>query len=466
MRSILILLLSIFFISSQITADSTLTLAELWDIPIDKVEYKIAKSYQKGSIKVEEIYYQSRSFKGKPVRIFGYFCYPAKANKKLPAIIISHGGGGLANLGRTIGWAKHGYAVLSIDLPGQGEQRARSRSTGPDMDVYVLLRTKPDPTYNYLIHSVAAVRNGITFLTQRNMVDAERIGMVGLSWGGVNAIFTNGQDKRLKTAVNVFGAGYIPEGCTWQERFNVMSAKELGDWNQYIDPKNFLKTQHAPILFITGTNDHCYYLNTFQKSYAEVNSPKKLILIPNLRHKFLGYMQSIVIRWLDNKLKYDGSFPEVEMLSMFRKGKDKIIVPVKASGITKLKTATLYYANGGPSGWTNKKWKAIKGYFENGIYYFGIPTALISPEIVYYVTVKDIRGGAASTLVRSLFEVEMYKKRKTYALSSPIKQINIHESPLSILGFEKMPEFSRLHFSKPEQTYRIISTKPEQAKNL
>ncbi|MBU1026187.1 MAG: alpha/beta fold hydrolase, partial [Candidatus Margulisbacteria bacterium] len=243
MRIILIFLFSILFVSGQIAADSALTLSQLWDIPLDQVEYKIARSYQKGTIKVEEVYYQSRSFKGKPVRIFGYFCYPAKAKGKLPTILISHGGGGLAELGNTINWAKYGYAVLSIDLPGHGEKRARSRSTGPDMDVSVLLRTKPDPTYNYLIHSVAAVRNGITFLTQRDMVDTDRIGMVGLSWGGVNAILTNGQDKRLKTAVNVFGAGYIPEGCTWQERFNIMSADELGAWNQYIDPKNFLKTQ-------------------------------------------------------------------------------------------------------------------------------------------------------------------------------------------------------------------------------
>ena len=36
--------------------------------------------------------------------------------------------------------------------------------------------------------------------------------MIGLSWGGVLTILTNGQDERLKAAVNVFGAGYIPEG--------------------------------------------------------------------------------------------------------------------------------------------------------------------------------------------------------------------------------------------------------------
>ena len=456
MRLILGLVTLIIFFSTQASCFPSRDLKNLWDIPLNPVQYEIIDSYRQGSIQVEEVYYQSRSYKGKPVEIFGYFCYPLKAIEKLPAILLVHGGGGTAHLGRTISWANRGYAVLTIDLPGRGEQRWSSRSTGPDMDVPVLLRTKPDPSYNYLVHAVAAARNGITFLTQRIEVDPERIGMVGLSWGGVITLLTNGQDKRLETAVNVFGAGYIPEGCTWQDRFDVMTKEELNRWYSYIDPKNFLKSQHAPILFITGTNDHCYYLPTFQKSYEEVSVPKKLIIIPNLRHRFLPYMQRIVWNWLDNKLKSGGSFPKITLLPIFKKGESKLIVPAMASAASYITKATLYYTEGEPSRWTKREWKSLDAYVEDGVYYFGIPTELIRPEVMFYVSAKDNHGSVTSTPIRSIFKVNVFRDEKTYAISSPIKKINIHEPPFQLLGFMKKLNFPQFFFSKETKSYHII----------
>jgi dienelactone hydrolase len=410
------------------------------------------------NVRVEEVYYLSRPYLGKPSKIFGYLCYPAKSDEKLPAILLVHGGGGSAHLGRTAEWAKRGYVVLSIDLPGKGEQRASSRSTGPDMDVPVLLRTNPDPSLNYLVHAVAATRNAITYLTQREEVDPERMGMVGLSWGGVITLLTNGQDKRLKAAVNVFGAGYIPEGCTWQDRFNVMTEEESKLWYSYIDPKNFLKTQHAPILFVSGTNDHCYYLPTFQKSYEEVTVPKKLVLIPNLRHQFLPYMQSIVWNWLDNKLKSGGSFPRVALHPFFKREDGKLIVPVTANAASSITKATMYYALGQPSRWTQKEWKSIDGHYEDGVWYFGIPPSLVQPEMMFFVSVKDNHGSVASTPVRSLFRVKLEEGENTYALSSPIRKINIHATPFQLLGNRSMPEIMRVFFSKENQTYNLIGS--------
>lgn len=456
MRIIIVLLTLMVLTAAQVSAFPSKELKTLWDIPLSHVNSHTAKVYNREGIHVEEVYYQSRSYQGEPVKIFGYFCFPAGARHKLPAILLVHGGGGSAHLGRTLDWARRGYAVLTIDLPGRGDQRWCSRSTGPDMDVPNLLLTKTNLQDNYLVHAVAAARNGITYLTQRKEVDPERIGMVGLSWGGVITLLTNGQDKRLKTAINVFGAGYIPEGCTWQDRFNVKTHEELARWYSYLDPKNFLKTQHASILFITGTNDHCYYLPTFQKSYDEVTVPKKLVLIPNLRHRFLPYMQRIAWNWLDNKLKYGGSFPEAKLLPVFEKGESKLIVPVIANAASYVTKATLYYTQGEPSRWTKRYWESIDGHFEDGIYYFGIPKSLIRPEMMFYVSVKDNHGSVTSTPIRSIFKVKMFRGEETYAVSSPIQQINIHEPPLQLLGFIKNLEFPKVFFSKETKSYHLV----------
>jgi len=456
MRIILFLLVLSFSINPAHSIPN-FDIKSLWEIPLQPVKYQLFKTYNSGSIKVEELYYQSRSYKDRTVNIFGYLCYPRASKAKLPAILLVHGGGGTASLGRAVSWAKRGYVVLTIDLPGHGDKRLASRSGGPDMDVPILLRTYPDPSYNYLVHAVAATRNGITLLSDRKEVDPKRIGMVGLSWGGVITLLTNGQDDRLKTAINVFGAGYIPEGCTWGTRFENMSEEEINRWYSLIDPKNFLKSQHAPILFLTGTNDHCYYLPTFQKSYDEVSVPKRLVLIPNLRHRFLADEQSIVWNWLDYQLKYNKPFPQIYLHSIYSE-KDKLIISVTTEAYTKMASAVLYLTSGQPNHWTKKNWKAIKGYHEDGYYYFGIPLSQIHTEILFYITAKDINGALASTPVQSIFRVGLGGKETELALSSPIKKASIHEMPLRLIGFVNPPFSQRLYFSKKNKVYAFFGS--------
>ncbi|MDD5594449.1 MAG: acetylxylan esterase [Candidatus Margulisbacteria bacterium] len=456
----IIIAVIILLFSSTVHADAFQSeeLRQLWDVPSGEVKAQTVKTYSQGSIKVEEVYYLSRSFKRKPVKIFGYFCYPRSRAGKLPAILLSHGGGGTASRPRAVAWARRGYAVLAIDLPGKGENRGGSRSTGPDMIVPILLRTQPDPSYNYLIHAVAAARNGITYLTQRKEVDPNRIGMIGLSWGGVLTLLTNGQDERLKAAVNVFGAGFIPEGCTWEDRFFSMPALDKEIWNTYIDPKNFLATQHAPILFITGTNDHCYYLPTFQKSYEQVKVEKNYWLIPNLRHRFLDSAQAPALAWLDQKLKRSIAadiFPKISELPAYKKGPDKIVIPITASVHSVVKSARLYYTDGGPLQWTAKKWKELKPHYESGVYSFGLPVGLLKPEILYYVSVKDNHGGASSTLVRSLFKVKLIDGTKTYAISSSIRKIFRHEKPVTLLGGADAGN-TYFYYSKKDKIYEVF----------
>ena len=450
---ILFILLFIFGNSSH--AFQSAALKQLWDVPTGEVKAKTVKSYVMNRIKVEEIYYSSREFKGKPVKIFGYFCYPAKFSGKLPAILLSHGGGGTASRPRAVAWAKRGYAVLAIDLPGKGENRGGSHSSGPYMDVPVLLRTRPDPSYNYLVHAVAATRNGINYLCQRPEVDRARIGMIGLSWGGVLAILTNGQDERLKAAVNVFGAGYIPEGCTWEDWFGAMSTQEISAWYNLIDPRNFLATQHAPILFITGTNDHCYYLPTFQKSFLEVKAEKGLILIPNGKHKFLSSYQTPALAWLDQYLKGKGnSFPTIAIQNPVMKGTEKIVIPVKTSAVKGIKRVSLYISAGGPQQWTIRKWQEIKPHRENGIYYFGLPARSIEPETIFYADVKDKTGRGSSTLVQSLIAIKTAPGKRIFAYSSPIRQTFRHENFHLVGGSGEA--VSNLSLAKGAQNYHFI----------
>ncbi|PIS28962.1 hypothetical protein COT42_06585 [Candidatus Saganbacteria bacterium CG08_land_8_20_14_0_20_45_16] len=462
---LLALTLSSLLFSRPSLALVPFSLSDIWSIPQNKVTATTKRTYTIKGVEVEEVFYESRPYKGKPVKIFGYYCYPVNRQGKLPAILLVHGGGGSAHLGRTLAWAQRGYALLTIDLPGHGEQRKTSRSTGPDMDVPILLRTKPSPDYNYLVHAVAATRNGISYLTSRDEVDKTRIGMVGLSWGGVITLLTNGQDDRLKTAVNIFGAGFIPEGCTWQDHFDKMSQEELETWNNIIDPKNFLATQHAPILFISGTNDHCYYLPTFQKSYEKISSAKNLYLVPNLRHRFLSDTQSVVWRWLDCRLKDKGNFPQITAQPAFLKQGTRIILSLTIEAKAGLADLTLQYTQGEPSKWTQRKWLTMKpAYEQSGTYYFSLPVAIIKPELMFFIIARDKKGAAVSTPVRSIFPVYNNKTEEVYALTKVIEQVNLHGLPSQFVGLTIPPLRFRIYFSKKEKKYYLINLEGNEAK--
>ncbi|MBI5399150.1 acetylxylan esterase [Candidatus Saganbacteria bacterium] len=449
-----VIIWSLIFLGAGQAVFAAPELEKTWDFPSQPVAYEVGRSYFRNNIMVEEVYYSSREYRGQPTKIFGYFCYP-KSRWKLPGLIISHGGGGTANLAGAIIWAKHGYAVLAIDLPGKGEKRWSSRSTGPNMDVPLLLRTEPNPIDNYLVHAVAAVRNGITFLAEREEVNPEKLGMVGVSWGGVITLLTNGQDKRLKTAVNIFGSGFISEGCTWQDRFTLKSTAELEKWETLIDPKNFLKTQNSPILFMTGTNDHCYYLPTFQKSYEEIIIQKKYILFSNGRHQFMPEMQAIVFRWLDNKLKKTGrTFPNVCVEELQRKG-NRLIIPaiISADGNAR---AALYYSPGPLNRWTSRKWEAVKGFYEDGVWYFGLSTEKVNPEGVFYIQARDQWGGESASPVRSIIKILLPNGQVSYAFSAPIKKINVHELPLQVLGVNHLPAATKVSLARNKQSYQLV----------
>lgn len=447
---LLIILLSVCPASA--VSPEALSLKELWQPTSAEAGPVLLKAYSVKGIRVKEVFYPGRPFNGQATRIFGYYCYPAKHFSPLPALLISHGGGGSADVKTALRWANYGYAVLVIDLPGKGKQRRRSRSTGPDMDVKNLLNTA-DPASNYLLFAVAAARNGIDFLSKQPEVDRNKIGMMGLSWGGVLTLLTNGQEPRLKAAVNVFGAGFIPEGCTWQEQFRSKSHLERVHWNKLLDPSNFLASQRSPILFITGTNDHCYYLHTFQKSYDRVKMEKQYYLVANLRHQFLPSTAAVARTWFDRHLKVRRNFPKVNLLYGLAPGGVTITAEVSSDYPTS--NVRLYYATGKVSGWTRKSWQKITGTPENNKYTFFVPGSLIAPEIVFFVSAVDNEWGASSTLARSLFRLALDKKQVSYAVSAPIHGLYNHEAPYSVLSHYKMPKRLKLAYSISEEAYRI-----------
>lgn len=398
---------------------------ELWSIP-DNIQAQVLSSRVINNISIQEITYIPSYFKGKPVKIFAYFCYPLNLKKTgMPGVVLVHGGAGRADLNRALGWANKGYAAISMDLPGKGERRTNSRSTGPDMDVPVLLRVRPDLSDNYLYHAVRTARCGITYLKQTGFVND--VAMVGLSWGGVITLLTNGIDNRLAAAVPVFGSGFLDEGSTWQEWFDKkLSKADLQAYINNFDARQYLATQHAPLFYLTGTNDHCFFLPIFLRSYLMLNAPCTLYLNPNGGHFVDDNMQDLIFKWVDHMLKNAPDFPKIQFEdASFYNG--FIWFRIKASSSNKLESIRLYYSKSDVSKWTVKKWAYIDAN-KKGLYFMAkLPVKDASPELLFYCTAIDAKDAQASTLVYSILKLKISDGRVLYIATEPIDRIFEHK---------------------------------------
>jgi len=187
-------------------------------------------------------------------------------------MVLVHGGGGTAFREWATLWAQRGYVALAMDLAGCGPNRQRLPDGGPPQDDGAKFGNFTDAEVGRMwsYHAVAAVVRGHSLLASLPEVDPQRIGITGISWGGYLTSIVAGIDDRLKVAVPVYGCGFLHEDSAWLGRFAALTPEQRDRWVANFDPSRYLPGVSCPILFMNGTNDFAYPLDSYQKSYRLV----------------------------------------------------------------------------------------------------------------------------------------------------------------------------------------------------
>ncbi|MDA0814846.1 MAG: prolyl oligopeptidase family serine peptidase, partial [Verrucomicrobia bacterium] len=134
-------------------------------------------------------------------------------------------------------------------------------------------------------HAVAAILRGHSLLAVQAEVDAARIGVTGISWGGYLSCIAAGIDPRFRVAIPVYGCGFLHENSYWLEpRFAKMPPDQRERWVAAFDPSRYLAGVRSPILFVNGTNDFAYPLDSHRKSREMVPGPVDLSIGVRLPH--------------------------------------------------------------------------------------------------------------------------------------------------------------------------------------
>lgn len=133
-----------------------------------------------------------------------------KEDGKYPAVIAQHFLGGtkdhLLFAAMLNGLAQRGFVAVAIDGRYRGE-----RQNGKTLGAAMAESLKTGKGHPWLIDTVYDVTRTIDYVQQRPDVDPERIGMTGISEGGIITWMTAALDDRIKVAAPVIGVTSFAE---------------------------------------------------------------------------------------------------------------------------------------------------------------------------------------------------------------------------------------------------------------
>lgn len=187
---------------------------QLWSPPV----YERAAQYDRPDQGVQAYFLQSVDYNGAPTHIFAFVGIPPAATKErpVPGVVLIHGGGGTAFPDWVKMWNEKGYAAIAIDTEGRIPTATASLSSGQDVSFESVKHHGPNNTSygdcakpaneQYLYCAIAGTIAANSFLSSFEQVDSEKIGLTGISWGGVIATNAAAYDDRFAFAAPVYGA--------------------------------------------------------------------------------------------------------------------------------------------------------------------------------------------------------------------------------------------------------------------
>ncbi len=341
---------------------------------------------------IRSLYYSGEDYRGKKTRVFAYYGIPegAAADNKKPAMVLVHGGGGMAFREWVEIWVKRGYVAIAMDLAGKGAERQALPDGGPDQshkEKFTDLDGGVKSAWTY--HAVANILRAVSLLQNQAEVDPERIGMTGISWGGYLTSLASGLDPRLKVTVPVYGCGFLHQNSTWLKDFKTLGPELAGQWVKNFDPSSYLHQANMPMLFVNGTNDFAYPLDSYQKSYRAVKGPRTLCITVRMPHGHpSGWKPKEIGLFVDSILIKGKALARIGKIS--RSGKQ---VSVDFQSEFPIKSASLHYTTGtGP--WKERKWKSLDAQIEGNSASATLPSL---KDTTWFLTLTDERDATVSS---------------------------------------------------------------------
>ncbi len=272
-----------YFIAAQYWASA------MW--PIDEVDERIRRYNTKKretftrymALADHKVEWAEIPYRGKTLPAVFHLPPGYQAGRKVPAIVMVPGMDG--NKEKYVSlygdhWMQRGYAFLAVEGPGYWE--APLRGIYVDMAGWV--------------ETGKAV---MSWLLARPEVDADRIAVVGSSFGSFFSAIMMSEEPRYR-ACAVTGTCYEPGGNaifeeaspTFKHRFMFMSGitdeREFDDFRKSLDWHGYAEKIKAPYLVAGGEADELCPLESTISFAGALGGPKQLVVYAGARHGIAG----------------------------------------------------------------------------------------------------------------------------------------------------------------------------------
>ena len=271
-------------------------------------------------------------------RVPGILIEPLNFTGRRPVVITMHGTGGdkegMIPLCRKL--AERGFIAVAIDGRYHGERKSGKN----DYNDAIVKKYRGGEGHPFYYDTVFDVMRLVDYLQTRYDVDAHRIGLIGISKGGIETYLTAAMDKRIAVAVPCIGMQsfeWALENNDWQGRINtIQNAFDTitksegvtkpdsayvqkfydrvipGIYSEFDGPQCIALIAPRPLLFINSDSDvHTpvagvqVCVDAAKKIYSAENSDDKFsfIIQPSTGHKVLPQSEQAAIDWFVKWLK-------------------------------------------------------------------------------------------------------------------------------------------------------------------
>jgi len=217
--------------------------------------------------------------------VYAQIAMPANAvpGKKLPGLLVLHGGGYFAQNSsmyfRVAQWAAAGYVVVACDLPGIASPEFADAASGTWKSVpygnITRFTVKPDIKASWLYTAEATALKAFALLKTQPEVDPSKIGIVGMSWGGYSTVMMCGLlGERVAAGFSEYGCGFYDEDSAFQMSllpttsafmfknnpagFEQWKKDGIGTWLTYLDAGRRAGGIKAHFYLASPANDHFF----------------------------------------------------------------------------------------------------------------------------------------------------------------------------------------------------------------
>ncbi|MCD8482459.1 MAG: dienelactone hydrolase family protein [Verrucomicrobia bacterium] len=248
---------------------------------------------------VREVRLEFKDWMDRPVSLFARKEEPAGQGNGGGVLHIV-GGAQTIHPGDLEVWVTRGYVAASFDWQIEGVgNRPPERTTQFPPDLVTQFNATKSLQSAVLPVAFQCACVCLHWLSESNGVDPDKLGVVGISWGGYLSWILAAYHNGVSALVPAFGCGglFASNGSQPEHGPEVMKF-----WQQHLEPPVLVPRIKAPVCFLNSTNDFFGRLSTAERMLESLTGPCTRLYSANVDHSLNPAQTNLAIAWMEKHL--------------------------------------------------------------------------------------------------------------------------------------------------------------------